>query len=198
MGHRDRRERRRPIARMTAARNASTGRPSIARLALVGALDPLAAPFGRVEDRGEERLRMPDAPVLELEDLDHVPARAVRVARSEDARVDLSGPADSKQRLRGREDPAVLTADDALDLPLLRAAGVVRQDGLEVGDATDPLPGLRPGLLELRVQDLVERVHVAAIHQGDEALEGRPRVEFGHILRSRLARRRTPWMTAQG
>ena len=87
MGHRDGRERRRPIARMTAERNASTGRPSIARLALVGALDPLAAPFGRVEDRGEERLRMPDAPVLELEDLDHVPARAVRVARSEDARV---------------------------------------------------------------------------------------------------------------
>ena len=46
--------------------------------------------------------------------------------------------------------------------------------------------------------DPAKRGRALPIHQGHEALEGRPRVEFGHILRSRLARRRTRWMTAQG
>src|SRR5207253_749213 len=59
----------------------------------------------------------------------------------------------------------------------------------EVRDATDPLAGLRPGLLEVRVQDLVKCVDVAAVHERHESLEGCPRVEFGHVLRSRSTSR---------
>ena len=106
---------------------------------------------------------------------------AVRIDDVGDGGVLVAVPIDAHRRVRGRHDPAVLRADDAVDPRRRRhAAGVVRHHRAQVRAAVDAFARLRVLLEVVVVEEGREGVQVRRLQCLRISVDDLARVDVGH------------------